>query len=79
MGDPEGPGCDRKSNFGHKPSPNGGVFVVASARVSSWASADRLAPRQPSRPISSAALVSSLNQRLIGKASAGDRTDKAFY
>jgi len=50
----------------------------ASLQACSLASADRLAPRQPSRPISSAALVSSLNQRLIGKALASDSADKAF-
>jgi hypothetical protein len=50
----------------------------ASSRASSLASADMRAPWKPSRPISSAALVSSLNQRFIGKALAGDSTNKAF-
>ena len=37
-----------------------------------------LEPRKPSRPIYSAALVSSLYQRLIGKALAGGSTNNAF-
>jgi hypothetical protein len=37
-----------------------------------------LEPQKPSRPISSAALVSSLYQRLIGKALASDSANKAF-
>jgi hypothetical protein len=50
----------------------------ASSRTSSWASADMREPWKPSRPISWVALVSSLNQRLIGKALASDSSDKAF-
>jgi hypothetical protein len=50
----------------------------ASSQVCSLVSADRRAPRRPSHPISSAALVSSLDQRLIGKALAGGSTNKAF-
>jgi hypothetical protein len=50
----------------------------ASLRTSFWASADMLEPRKPSRPISLVALVSSLYQRLIGKALARNRANEAF-
>jgi hypothetical protein len=50
----------------------------ASSRTSFLASADMLEPRKPSRSIYSAALVSSLYQRLIGKALAGGSTNNAF-
>jgi hypothetical protein len=53
------------------------AFSVSS-RACSLALADMREPRQPSHPISSAALVSSLDQRLIGKALAGGSTNKAF-
>jgi hypothetical protein len=50
----------------------------ASSRACSLVSADMREPRQPLHPISSAALVSSLYQRLIGKALASDSANKAF-
>jgi hypothetical protein len=50
----------------------------ASSQICSLALADRQVLRQPSHPISSAALVSSLDQRLIGKALAGGSANKAF-
>jgi hypothetical protein len=52
------------------------AYVSSPAR--SLASADMREPQQPSHPKSSAALVSSLYQRLIGKALAGGSADKAF-
>jgi len=53
------------------------AFCVSS-RTSFLASADMLEPRKPSHPISSAALVSSLDQSLIGEALTGGSTNKAF-
>jgi hypothetical protein len=50
----------------------------AFSRTSFWASADMREPRQPSRPISSGPLVSSFDQRLIGKALASGSPDKTF-
>src|ERR1700688_5022605 len=52
--------------------------VVVSSRASSLASADRRAPRQPSRPISSEVSAFSCNQVRIGQPLASGRADKAF-
>jgi hypothetical protein len=52
--------------------------AFASSRLSFWASADMQEPRQPSRPISSVVLGSSLDQCLVCKALTGNRANKAF-